>query len=50
MVGDGKTRGARERECERKLFGGGVRKRVMGELERETKRETAGERYGAWFN
>lgn len=22
MVGDGKTRGARERECERKLFGG----------------------------
>lgn len=25
MVGDGKTRGARERECERKLFGGGGR-------------------------
>lgn len=23
MVGDGKTRGARERECEIKLFGGG---------------------------
>lgn len=39
MVGDGKTRGARERECERKLLRGGgvVREKGHGRIREKLK-------------